>query len=138
MAVATFKFVPNPTLGGFGDAGQRSISYYGSITFSAAGDTYATGGLLPLAGFAFKNLGPYADRTPLFNYVNSTAGQSWFYLWNQSTGKLQIFAGGAAADNAHSQSEANAVALNALLNSGSGGGSVATDTVLFNVTFPRV
>ena len=139
MATATFKFVPNNQLAGFGDAGQRTIAYFGSIVFSAATDTYASGGILPLAGFALKNLGPYADRSPLFIFINSTSGQSWFYLWNQATGKLMIFAGGAAANNTFSQSEATGgTALNGLTNSGTGGGTVATDTVLFNVTFPRV
>ena len=132
MATATFKFVPNPVLAGFGDAGQRTVTYFGSITFSAAGDTYATGGILPLAGFAYKNLGPYADRTPLFSYINSSAGASWFYLWNQSTGKLQIFASAAGSGTTAQGELTNGTALNAATP------NIFTDTVLFNTQFPRI
>jgi hypothetical protein len=132
MAVATFKFVPNPSLGGFGDIGQRTVAYYGSVAFSAAGDTYATGGILPAAGFAFKNLGPYADRTPLFNYINSTNGASWFYLWNQTTGKLQIFASAAGSGTTSQGELTNGTALNAAVP------NIFTDIVLFNATFPRI
>lgn len=132
MAVATFKFVPNPVLGGFGDAGERTVTYFGSITFSAAGDTYATGGILPLAGFAYKNLGPYADRTPLFSYINSSNGASWFYLWNQATGKLQIFASAAGSGTTAQGELTNGTALNAATP------NIFTDVVLFNTQFPRV
>ena len=53
MATATIKFNPNPVLAGTGssDFGGRTVSFYGSVTFSAATDTYATGGLSPLANF---------------------------------------------------------------------------------------
>lgn len=131
MATATFKFVPNNKLAGFGDAGERTITYYGSIVFSAATDTYATGGLLPLAGFTPINLGPYADRTPLFTYISSTAGQAWSYLWNPGTGKLQIFGGGGSATNAL-QEVTNGTALNATTP------TISTDVVLFNMTLPRL
>lgn len=130
MATATIKFVPNPVLGGFGDAGERTVTFFGSITFSAATDTYATGGLLPLAGFAPKNLGPYADRTPLFSYVSSVAGQPWSYMWNPSTGKLQIFGGGGSGTTALTELT-NGTALNATTP------TISTDSVLFNMTFPR-
>lgn len=131
MATATFKFNPNTTLGGFGDAGERTVTFYGSITFSAATDTYATGGLLPFAGFALKNLGPYADRTPLFAYISSTIGQPWSYLYNVSTGKLQIYGGGGSGTTALTE-VTNGTALNGTTP------TISTDNVLFNVTFPRV
>src|SRR6266446_9886104 len=125
MATATFKFVPNPSLGGFGDKAQRSVTYYGTIVFSAAADTYLTGGLLPLTGFALKNLGPYADRTALFNYVTSTAGLAFFYLWNKSTGKPQIFAS-PAGNGTSAQGEATTgTALSALTPNGGGTPTVA-------------
>ncbi len=132
MATATFKFIPNPTLAGFGDCGERTVSYFGSITFSAAADTYATGGILPATGFAFKNLGPFADRTPLFTYINSSVGASWFYLWNQSTGKLQIFASAAGSGTTSQPELTGGTALNVAVP------NIFTDTVLFNATFPRV
>jgi hypothetical protein len=131
MATATFKFNISPILGGFGDAGERTITYYGNITFSAAADTYPTGGMLPLAGFALKNLGPYADRTPLFNYVSSTNGASWFYLWNQTTGKLMIFASAAGSGTTSQAELTNGTALNVA------SPNIFTDIVLFNCTFPR-
>lgn len=133
MATATFKYVLNPNLGGFGDIGQRSVGYYGSIVFSAATDTYLTGGLLPAAGFALKNLGPFADRTPLYNYIQSSVGIAFFYLWNTATGKLQIFGSGAGSGTAPQTEYTTAQALNA-----GGAASPASDTILFQSCFPRV
>lgn len=139
MATATFKFVPNPVLAGIGasDFGGRTVSYYGQVVFSAATDTYASGGMLPLTGFAMKNMGPYADRVPLYTYIESSAGQGWTYQWNQVTGKLMIFT--AAGTGTTSPGEAtNGTALNALNNGGTNGGTVFSDTVLYNICFPRV
>jgi len=88
------KFNPGtpPTLGS--DTTGETARYYGTITFSAAGDTYATGGLLPLTNFALKNLGPYADRTPVAVYIESQIASGLSYYYNANTGKLQIFGGG--------------------------------------------
>jgi hypothetical protein len=128
MATATVKFViSNKSL--LGDTTQDNVTFYGSITFSAASDTYATGGLLPLAGGAIKNLGPYADRTPLEASVYSQSGSGFQYFWNQSTGKLQIFAGGGSATAPAELT--NGTALSASTP------AISTDVVLFRVVVPR-
>jgi hypothetical protein len=131
MATATFKF--NTTnKSPQGDVTQDCVTYYGTVTFSASGDTYATGGLLPLTGFAMANLGPYANRTPLYVDFQSTAGSGWWYQWNYGTGKLQIFGGGASGAATTSNIEfSNATALSG------GTPSIFADTVNFKIVFPK-
>lgn len=130
MATATMKFNPNPALGtGKGSVDQETVAYYGTVTFSAATDTYATGGLLPLAGFAPLNLGPYGDRVPLIFDLVSQAGSGFQYMWNQSTGKMQIFAGGGSATAPAELT--NATALNASTP------SIFADVINFIAVFPR-
>lgn len=131
MATATVKFVPNPVLGsGKGSVDQETVAYYGSIAFSAATDTYLTGGLLPLAGFALANLGPYGDRTPIIIDLVSQAGSGFQYMYNVATGKLQIFAGGGSGTAAPSE-VTTATALNATTP------SIFADVVNFVAVFPR-
>jgi hypothetical protein len=110
MATATFKFNASAK-SPLGDVSQDVVTYYGSITFSAATDTYVTGGLLALANFAAINLGPYADRTPLFVDVQSQAGSGLQYFYNFSTKKLQIFAGGGSGTTGPTE-VTNGTALN--------------------------
>lgn len=125
MPTATCKFnINNKAV--LGDATQDCITYYGTITFSAAGDTYATGGLLPLTGFAPKNLGPFGDRAPIDVQIYSVAGSGWVYQWNFATGKLQIFGGGASGAATTSNIEySNATALSG------GTPSIFTDVINF-------
>lgn len=131
MATATFKFNPSPVLGtGKGDIRQQVVKYFGSISFSAAADTYATGGLSPLAGFALINLGPYSDRVPLSTYIESSNGSPLYYMWNQTTGKLQIFAGGGSG-TAGLTEVTNGTALSGVTP------NIFTDVIFFEVTFPR-
>ena len=78
MATATVKYLittQQPT--SLGSVDQETITFSGTVVFSAAADTYATGGLLALAGFALANLGPYADRVPLAVYVATQSGSGW-------------------------------------------------------------
>lgn len=131
MAVATLKFVPSNKVV-LGDVTQDLVTYFGTITFSAAADTYATGGIAPLTGFALKNLGPYGDRAPLEVRVYSQAGQGWKYIWNSATGKLMIFSGGASGANTTADIElTNATALNGTTP------TVSTDVVAFTAAFPQ-
>lgn len=131
MATATMKFVPNPNLvTGKGSIDQETVAFYGSISFSAGTDTYATGGLLPLAGSALINLGPYADRPPLIIDMFSQAGSGFQYMWNIGTGKLQIFAGGGSGTAAASELT-NATALNAATP------NIFADVINFVAVFPR-
>lgn len=131
MATATIKFVPSPALvTGKGSVDQETVAFYGSISFSAATDTYATGGLLPLAGSALMNLGPYGDRTPLIIDLISQAGSGIQYQWNIATGKLQIFGGGGSGTAAPSEIT-NATALNATTP------SIFADVINFIAVFPR-
>jgi hypothetical protein len=132
MPTATMKFVPNPAiLTGKGTVDQATVAYYGTITFSAATDTYATGGLLPLAGNALANLGPLADRTPLIIDMFTQAGSGLQYMWNVGTGKLQIFGGGGSGTAAPSEIT-NGTALNAVTP------NVFTDVIKFVAVFPRI
>lgn len=130
MPTATFKFVPAPNLVGPGSVDQDTVVYYGSITFSAATDTYATGGLLPLAGSALINLGPYADRTPLAIYIESLAASGFWYLYVPSTGKLKIISN-AGTGTAAPTEVTNGTALNATTP------SIFGDTLAFEAHFPR-
>lgn len=133
MATATFSFTPNATLSGSGDARQRTIAYYGTITFSAATDTYATGGLAPATTGTLALLGPYADRTPLSVRVYSNSGSGWQYAYNISGAKLLIFSGAASADATTAEVQfSNGTALNGATP------SIATDVVAFEAVFPRV
>jgi hypothetical protein len=131
MATATIKFnitTNQPTA--FGSVDQETVTYSGTVTFSAAGDTYATNGLLPLAGFALANLGPYADRAPNYWTIESVAGSGWEYEWVSSTGKLKIIAGGGSGTAAPVELT-NGTALNAATP------NIFTDVVNFSFTFPR-
>jgi hypothetical protein len=130
MAVATFKFNATTRQSSFGSIDEETVTYSGTITFSAAADTYATGGMLPLAGFALKNLGPYADRTPLAIYTQTQAGSGWEYEYNTSTGKLQVIAGGGSGTAAPVELT-NGTALNGATP------NIFTDVVTFQVVFPR-
>lgn len=130
MAVATVKFNSNPILITKGSVDQQTVAFYGTISFSAATDTYATGGLLPLAGFALLNLGPYADRVPLIIDIITQAGSGFQYMWNVATGKLQIFAGGGSGTAAPSEIT-NTTALNAT------SPSIFADVISFIAIFPR-
>jgi hypothetical protein len=129
MPTATFKFnISNKVP--IGEDTQDCLRYFGTITFSAAADTYATGGLLALAGFAALNLGPYSDRTPLLVIIQSLLGSGYQYLYNPTTKKLMIIAGGGSATAAPVEL-ANAQPLNTAVP------NIFTDSVVFELTFPK-
>ena len=129
MATATVKYVANPALT-LGDTAQETVIYFGTISFSAAADTYLTGGLLAATGFAVLNLGPYADRTPIYFDVNTQAGSGWEYEYNVATKKLMIIAGGGSG-TAAAVELTTATALNAATP------NIFTDVVAFRAVFPR-
>src|SRR2546430_16306841 len=91
MATATLKFVPANIIS-LGAIDGELVRYYGTITFSAAADTYLTGGLLPLAGFDLESLGPFAGRTPLWINVYSRSRSGWNYHGDKAARRLEIFA----------------------------------------------
>lgn len=127
MGVATFKFnVTN--LAPLGDTTQDLVTYYGTLSFSAAADTYATGGLAPTTGFAITTLGPYADRALLDQ--NIIGSGSLEYRWNAATSKLMIFAGGGSGTSGTTE-VTNGTALNGVTP------NVFTDVITFRLTFPR-
>jgi|SRR6267378_1534613 len=129
MAIATFKFnIKNNVALGVDD--QDIITYFGTITFSAAADTYATGGLLAAAGSAALNLGPYSDRTPILEIVESLVGSGWAYEYNVNTKKLMIIGGGGSG-TAAAVEVTNGTALNAAVP------NIFTDVVAFQLTFPK-
>ena len=131
MATATCKFVPSgasPTMGSSVD--QDTVVYFGSVAFSAAADTYATGGLLPATGFGLINLGPYSDRTPIVFWIESLNGSGLWYAWNVATGKLKILAA-AGSGTAGVTEITNGTALSGVTP------NIFTDTVSFEVRFPR-
>src|SRR2546430_5569218 len=90
MATATLKFVPANIIS-LGAIDGELVRYYGTITFSAAADTYLTGGLLPLAGFDLKAPGAFADRTPLWINVYSRSRSRRDYQWKNAPGELKSF-----------------------------------------------
>jgi hypothetical protein len=132
MATATVSFAISTAMAGEGTVDQRTVTYFGVLTFSASTDTYATGGLLGKTGSALKNLGPYSDRTPLQVEVFSTAGTGWNYQWNITTSKLQIFSGTSGGATSASTELTNSTALSG------GTPEIFTDTISFKATFPRV
>jgi hypothetical protein len=132
MATATVSFAISTAMAGEGTVDQRTVTYFGAMTFSAAADTYLTGGLLAKSGAAFKNLGPYGDRTPLQVVVFSTNGSGWNYQWNITTSKLQIFSGTSGGATSASTELTNSTALSG------GTPEIFTDTISFKATFPRV
>lgn len=128
MATATVKFTITNRVP-LGDFGQKSVRYFGTMTFSAAGDTYATGGLLPQAGFDFKSLGPYGNRAPVAVYIESQIGSGWWYNWNFNTGKLMILSGAGTGTTAPTE-VTNGTALNATTP------QIFTDQVGFEIDIP--
>src|SRR5262249_48047986 len=133
MATATVKYNPSTTLIGGNTVDQKTVKYYGTVTFSAAADTYLTGGLLALSGFAFLNLGPYGDRPPLEVRLWSTDGSGWQFQYNTSTGKLLIFSGAAAADGTNAAVPlTTGTALNATTP------ALSTAAISFYAVFQRV
>ena len=130
MATATFKFNAAGVVPGGDDIAQGIVRYFGTITFSAAADTYASNGLSPAAGFDLKSLGPYADRAPIVCYIESAKGQALTYLYNASTGKLQIYGGGGSG-TAGLTEITNGTALNGT------SPTISGDDVRFEVVFPR-
>lgn len=130
MATATVKFTGNNVIP-LGDVTQDIVKFYGSITFSAAADTYATGGLLALAGFDFKTLGPYADRQPVMFVGQSLKGSGYQYVWNRTTNKLAIFSSAAGSGTTGPVEITNGTALNAATP------NIFTDDVVFELVVPR-
>lgn len=129
MATATVKFNISSKVP-LGDAGQKTVRYFGSLSFSAAADTYATGGLLPTSGFALKNLGPYGDRTPLMILFQSSSGFN--YQWDSTNGKLKVFSGNSSGSGTTAEPEiTNGTALNATTP------AISTDVITFEAVFPR-
>jgi len=130
MATATVKYNITTRPTSFGSVDQETVTFMGLITFSAAADTYLTGGLLALAGFALLNLGPYADRNPLFMDIQSQAGSGLQYLYNVATKKLQIFGGGGSGTAAVSEITTGTALSGVTPN-------VFTDVVAFQAFFQR-
>jgi len=128
MATATFEFNINNRVP-LGEKNQKTVRYYGTITFSAAADVYATGGLLPTTGFDLKHLGPYGDRVPLIVLIKSANASGFDYEWNQSTGKLEILSN-AGSGTAAPTEITNGTALSATTPAISG------DVINFEAVFP--
>jgi hypothetical protein len=131
MANATIKFIESPQIPPDGTTDQDTVVYLGAVTFSAAGDLYVAGGLLPAAGFDLKSMGPYADRTPLAVYVESLSGSGWNYEWVISTGKLKIFSSAAGGATQGAVELSAGTALN------TAAPNIFTDNVVFEARFPR-
>jgi len=112
------------------DSGQKYFTCYGTISISAGTDTYATGGL----ALTFVNLPP-SSAAPKAVYIQSqkSPNSGWTYAYNpgatpsQTSGKLQVFGGGAAANAAQSELAA-AQALT----------TEATDVIFFEAKFQKL
>jgi hypothetical protein len=101
------------------------------VAFSSPTDTYATGGLAALTGFAFINFGPFGNRAPLQVDIFTMAGSGISYQWNTATNKLMILSGTAASATAGSTEITNGTALNATTP------AISTDVVNFRIVFPQ-
>ena len=132
MATATIKFIEDVAIIPDGTCDQDTTVFLGTVTFSAAADTYLTNGLLAASGFDLKSMGPYADRSPMSIYIYSIAGSGWQYQWVQSTLKMKIFSGNSSGSATTAAAELpNATALNAATP------NIFTDVVRFEARFPR-
>lgn len=112
------------------DAGQKYFSVIGTITLSAGTDTYATGGL----ALTFVGLPPASGAPVVVDIISKKSPVSgWTYYYNpgstpsQTSGKLQVFGGGAAANAAQSELAA-AQALT----------TEATDVIFFWALFQKL
>jgi hypothetical protein len=130
MATATVKYIVTTRPTSWGSVDQETVTFMGTIAFSAAADTYATGGLLALSGFAALNLGPYSDRNPLFVDIQSQAGSGLQYYYNVATKKLMILGGGGSNTAAPVE-----IAAGTLLNATTP--QIFTDVVAFQFFFQR-
>lgn len=75
------------------DQTQRRVIQWGKFTFTASPATYTTGGFVPTYPVQINTSTP---QSPIMVYVESVKGSGYTYLWNQTTGKVQIFTGAAA------------------------------------------
>lgn len=131
MAVATYTLTQSARLEPLGSKDQKTLTFWGSITFSAAADTYATGGVSPLATTVLKALGPYANTAPLAVTLHSARGTGFQYQFDTSTNKILIFSGAAAADGTTGAVQlTNGTALNATTP------TISTDVVRYEIVFP--
>lgn len=130
MATATVKYNLNSAVPG-GEKKAKTISYYGTISVSAASDTYATSGLAALTGFALKNLGPFADRIPLEMRIFSLAGTGVSYNYVNSSGLLLIRGGGGSGTAAPVEIT-NGTALSGTTP------AISTDVISFILIVPAV
>lgn len=73
------------------DNDQKAQFIYGQIKISAATDTYATGGLALNAVLAALPDVQSSTGKPLMVWITTAAGTGYQYVWNQSSGKMQIF-----------------------------------------------
>jgi len=125
MATATATATVNDI-----EAGQKYFHAYGTIAISAGTDTYATGGI----AVTFVGLPP-TSVAPKVVYVQSqkAPNSGWVYAYNpgstpsQTSGKLQIFGGGAAANSAMTELAA-AQAMT----------TEATDVIFFEAVFQKL
>ena len=97
MGVATTSVSINTSVPQ-GEKRQKTLVYFGTFAFSAAGDTYATGGLAAATNKGFASLGPYGDRTPISVRVWSKTGSGLNYLYDITNSKLKVFGGGSSGN----------------------------------------
>lgn len=125
MATATATATVNDI-----EAGQKYFRAFGTISISAGTDTYSTGGL----AVTFVGLPP-SSQPPKAFYVQSqkSPNSGWVYAYNpgaapsQTSGKLQIFGGGAVANAAMTE-----------LAAGQAMTTEATDVIFFEALFQKL
>lgn len=130
MATGTATFTVNPTALNAQDQLQKSILVRGTLTFSAVGDTYATGGLVttftPLETIK-SSLVPTSVRIWSQPPVGSPNTFYYIYTYNPGStiqnGQVQIWTGlGAGAEYGNGSALTNPFA----------------DVLLFEATFVRI
>ena|SRR5690348_6251901 len=125
MATATATATVNDI-----DASLKYFTAYGTIAISAGTDTYATGGI----AITFVGLPP-TSAAPKVVYIQSqkSPNSGWVYAYNpgstpsQTSGKLQVYGGGATANNP----QAELAAAQAMT-------TEATDVIVFEAVFLKL
>ena len=128
MTVTTLTITLNPFPNGKDNTQRRTI-YNGTASFGASPLTYATGGIAVSWASLFNAAGELltnANATPIEADFWSASSSGYWYVYNQSTGKLQILVGGATASQPAAELAAGAVPA-----------GVSGDTIFFHAEFVK-
>lgn len=128
MTVTSVTVTLNPFPNGKDQTLRRTI-YSGTASFGASPLTYATGGIAVSWPSLFNSAGELftaEETTPIEADFWSVSASGYWYVYNQSTGKLQILVGGSTTSVPSAELAAGAVPA-----------GVSGDTIYFRAEFLR-